>query len=113
MLRCRRELLGRTSTETIVRPMADASAEETKERYQLLLTKMDECRSILFAQAEHNGHRHVMEWEKVLGRSLDRVINSAKQEEIAKRRGVQRDPTPTAAPPSGKHAVQILSVDLL
>ncbi|KAE8539480.1 hypothetical protein D1P53_004581 [Cryptococcus gattii VGV] len=72
---------------------ADANAEETDERYQLLLTKMDECRSILVAQAEHNDHRHVMEWEKVLGRSLDRVINSAKQEEIAKRRGVQQDPT--------------------
>ncbi|KIR57488.1 hypothetical protein I314_06724 [Cryptococcus bacillisporus CA1873] len=46
---------------------------------------MDECRSILAAQAERNDHRHVMESEKVLGRSLDRVIDSAKQEEIAKR----------------------------
>ncbi|ADV24219.1 Hypothetical Protein CGB_I0520W [Cryptococcus gattii WM276] len=72
---------------------ADANAEETDERYQLLLTKMDKCRSILVAQAEHKDHRHVMEWEKVLGRSLDRIINSAEQEEIAKRRSVQQDPT--------------------
>ncbi|KIY30994.1 hypothetical protein I305_06610 [Cryptococcus gattii E566] len=54
---------------------------------------MDKCRSILVAQTEHKDHRHVMEWEKVLGRSLDRIINSAEQEEIAKRRGVQQDPT--------------------
>lgn len=81
--RAAREDINGDDSETVGE--AEANTEEARERYQLLLIKMDECRSILAAQAERNDHRHVMESEKVLGRSLDRVIDSAKQEEIAKR----------------------------